>query len=82
VKRTTTVTGPDGKVTTTTTKTSGGCGGCITFLVIALALGFMIEAWEGSNLTERIVEVAILLIVVIGVVRVYQRRAAKRDQTS
>lgn len=79
VKKTTTVTGPDGSVTTTKTTSSGGCSGCGTFLVIAFALGLMIEAWQGSSILGRIGEIALVAGLGIVALEVNRRRQARKD---
>lgn len=76
MKKTTTVTAPDGSVTKIRSKSS--CG-CLTFLVLAFAAGLLIEAWQGSSDLERAFYVLIPVMLGSIALFVYGRRHSTPD---
>ncbi len=58
-------------------KRQSGCSGCWTFVLIVLAIGLMIDAWQSSRWLARAGELAVALVVV-AVALVLQARRLPR----
>lgn len=71
MRKTTTVTAPDGGVTTIKSKSS--CG-CLTFLVIVIAAGLLIDSWQGSSTLERVLYVCLPIAIAAFALFAYSRR--------
>lgn len=75
MKKTTTVTKPDGSVTTIKSKSS--CG-CLTFFVLVLAAGLLVESWQGSSTLERVLYIAVPVIIGFIALGIYGARENRR----
>lgn len=72
----TTVTDPDGRVTTI--RSRGACSGCGTALIVLIAAGLMLEAWQGSSTVERVLYIVVPLALLAAAIPISRNYQAKK----